>query len=215
MFWHAGRMPFSHNDHYHPLLLRHLPSGARTALDVGCGTGKFARRLASAGLEVDGIDASSEVIEAAGAVGSSGPGTITYRHADVTETALPAGRYDFISCIASLHHMPFRTVTALRSALAPCGVLAILGIAKPRAASDWAKWAVVGPPLNLAARLIVASAERLNGGLEPTVKAPIRNETMTMTEVRRESATLLPGSTVCPLLFWRYLLRYRATSTPD
>ncbi|NDZ99780.1 methyltransferase domain-containing protein, partial [Streptomyces sp. SID10116] len=51
-------MPFDHNDHYHPLLLRNLPPGGRTALDVGCGTGRFARRLAARGYEVDALDPS-------------------------------------------------------------------------------------------------------------------------------------------------------------
>ncbi len=62
-------MPFDHNDHYHPLLLRHLPPHGRTALDVGCGTGRFARRLAARGYEVDALDPSQEVIAAAEAAG--------------------------------------------------------------------------------------------------------------------------------------------------
>src|SRR5437899_1053854 len=139
-------MPFNHNDHYHPLLLRYVPAGARTALDVGCGTGKFARRLAAMGLAVEGIDAHAGVAEAARALGPDG---ITFRHQDVTETDLPQGRYDFISCLASLHHVPFETVTALRSALAPNGVLAVLGLAKPRSAGYLAKWLLAAPPLNL------------------------------------------------------------------
>lgn len=48
-------MAFDHNDHYHPLLLRQVPSGAATALDVGCGTGLFARRLAARGVVVDAV----------------------------------------------------------------------------------------------------------------------------------------------------------------
>jgi SAM-dependent methyltransferase len=206
----VGSVPFNHNDHYHPLLLRHVPAGAHAALDVGCGTGRFARRLAAVGLDVEGIDPSGEVIEAARAFGSPGPGKITYRQQDVTEAALPDARYDFISCLASIHHMPFETVSALRVALTPGGVLAILGLAKPRSAADWANWLIAGPPLNLAARLVVAAGERLNGGAEPVLKPPIRDETMSMTDVRRESATLLPGRTVRPLLFWRYLLLYRS-----
>src|ERR1700730_3244304 len=97
----SGRVvsvPFNHNDHYHPLLLRQVPAGARTALDVGCGTGRFARRLAAAGLDVDGIDQSDEVIDAACAFGTPGPGKITYRQEDVTKATLPDARYDFISC---------------------------------------------------------------------------------------------------------------------
>lgn len=202
-------VPFNHNDHYHPLLLRQVPSGACKALDVGCGTGKFARRLAAGGLDVDGVDP-SPVVEVARSLGSPGTATITYRQEDITEAALPATHYDFVSCLASLHHMPFETVLTLRDALAPGGVLAVLGLATPRSAADWANWAVLGPPVNLAARLTVAVGERLNGGADQVPMPPIRAESMSMTEVRRLSREFLPGSTVRPLLFWRYLLLYRA-----
>ncbi|TNC24377.1 class I SAM-dependent methyltransferase [Amycolatopsis alkalitolerans] len=195
-------MPFNH---YHPLLLRQVPGGARTALDVGCGTGRFARHLAATGLAVDGIDPDPAVISAARALG----GGVGYRQADVTTADLREGHYDFISCLASLHHVPFATVTKLRQALAPGGVLAVLGLGKPRSAADLGKWLVLGPPVNLAARAIIAAGERLNGGPDQTIAPRVRGETMTMTEVRRESARLLPGSTVRPLLFWRYLLLYR------
>src|SRR5690606_30643695 len=60
-----GPMAFDHNDHYHPLLLRQVPSGAATALDVGCGTGLFARGLAARGVVVDAVDPAREVIETA------------------------------------------------------------------------------------------------------------------------------------------------------
>ncbi|GHF61928.1 SAM-dependent methyltransferase [Amycolatopsis bartoniae] len=195
-------MPFDHNHHYHPLLLRQMPAGARRALDVGCGTGRFARRLAGAGLEVEAVDPDGDAIAAARALG----GNIRYRQEDITAAGL--GRYDLITCLASLHHLPFSTVTRLRDALTPGGVLVVLGLAKPRSAADFGKWLVLGPPLNLAARAVVAAGERLNGGPDRTVPVRVRDWDMTMTDVRRESARLLPGSTVRPLVFWRYLLVY-------
>lgn len=202
-------MPFDHNHHYHPLLLRYVPKGARTALDVGCGTGRFARRLAAAGLEVDAIDRNAEIIEVARTLGTPGPGTITYRAADITTVEL--GSYDFISCLAAIHHVPFETVARLRDALAPGGVLAILGLARPSSPADVAKWLLAAPPLNLAARLLVWLGERLMGGPDPIgVTPPVAPERMTMRQIRRASAALLPGRTVRPVLFWRYLLLYRA-----
>ncbi|MEN1887360.1 class I SAM-dependent methyltransferase [Streptomyces mirabilis] len=63
------RMPFDHNDHYHRMLLRKLPKHGRVALDVGCGTGGFARRMAARGYEVDAVDPSAEVIAVARRIG--------------------------------------------------------------------------------------------------------------------------------------------------
>jgi SAM-dependent methyltransferase len=157
---------------------------------------------------VDAVDQAAEVIAVARAVGSPGPGEITYRQADITRAEL--GTYDFISCIASIHHVPFDTVTLLRKALAPGGVLAIAGLAHPSSLADRGAWLVASPPLNLLARLVVHLGERLNGGPDQGIAPPVKPESMTMAQVRGESAELLPGRRVRPLLFWRYLLTYRA-----
>ncbi|MGP4048061.1 class I SAM-dependent methyltransferase [Streptomyces sp. 2A115] len=193
-------MALSYNDHYHPLLLKQVPYGARTVLDVGCGTGRFARLLARQGLDVEAVDADADVIEAARAAGG-GP---RYRQADVRQAQLPDSHYDFISCIASLHHVPFDTVLTLRKALAPGGVLAVLGLYPIRTATDLA-WALPALSLLRANQLL----ERRRPG--PSVQAPIAwPPPLTYAETRAESARLLPGSTLRRLLFWRYLLIYRA-----
>ncbi|MFE7131574.1 class I SAM-dependent methyltransferase [Streptomyces sp. NPDC057638] len=208
-------MPFDHNDHYHRLLIRQVPPGCAVALDVGCGTGRFARRLAALGVEVDAIDPSPEVIAEAQARSerSGGGRNLRFRRADITGTELPRGHYDFISCLASIHHMPFGTVAALRDALAPGGVLAILGCYPERTAVDWA-WSATAVPANAVARLAVAAAD----GVRPArrsdrapVRAPVARPTLALADIRREAATLLPGCEVRRLLFWRYLLVFRAT----
>ena len=201
-------MPFDHNDHYHRLLLRQLPPGCRTALDVGCGTGRFARRLAQRGLEVDAVDRSAEVLAAARGAPAPPAGRVRYLLADVTRMRLPAGRYDVISCLASLHHLPFATVAALRQALAPGGVLVVLGCYRQRTATDYAV-ALAAAPLNLAARLAVAAAERARGRAPGPPRPPIRLAAMPLGQVREQAARLLPGCTVRRLLFWRYLLVFR------
>lgn len=193
-------MPFDHNDHYHRLLLRKLPLHGRTALDVGCGTGRFARLLAARGYEVDAVDPAPDVIAEARAAGG-GP---RFRTADVTEEELPEGRYDVITCLASLHHMPFGTVTRLRAALAPGGTLLVLGC---YSGMTW--WDLAAAPANAVARMAVYAGERLRGAHEPPLKPPVRQPDMTPAQVRAEAARLLPGSGVRQLLFWRYLLTYQ------
>ncbi|MEQ0560837.1 class I SAM-dependent methyltransferase [Amycolatopsis sp. NEAU-NG30] len=207
-------MPFNHNDHYHPLLLDLLPPGPGIALDVGCGTGRFARRLAATGMAVEAVDVSAAMVEAAAGLGSPGPGEIVYRQADVTTDVLPERHYDYISCLASLHHMPFETVTKLRRALVPGGVLVVLTPARPSSPVDWAR-ELAAVPLNALARLVVYAGEQLNGGADGGPQAPALFRFPTIAEVRREAARLLPGSTVRPLLFWRTLITYREQADGD
>ncbi|WP_405616269.1 class I SAM-dependent methyltransferase [Streptomyces sp. NBC_01511] len=207
-------MPFDHNDHYHRLLLRQVPRNQGAALDVGCGTGRFACRLAHLGMEVDAIDPSQEAIAEARALSGRIPGDRSprFEHADVTGVELPKGRYDFISCLAGIHHMPFDTVAALRDALAPGGVLVILGCYPAKTRLDWA-WSLAAVPVNAAARLAVAVRDQLRPASAATgrgrVKAPVRQPTMPLAQIRREAAVLLPGCGIRRLLFWRYLLVFR------
>ncbi|MFI7122243.1 class I SAM-dependent methyltransferase [Amycolatopsis sp. NPDC049868] len=201
-------MGFNHNDHYHPLLLDQLPPGPGVALDVGCGSGRFARRLAATGMYVEAIDRSGPMIDLARAAGSPGPGTISYRQADVVAEKLPDEAYDFISCLAMLHHVPFDTVAKLRDALVPGGVLAVLGLGRPSTFADYAR-ALVASPVNALARVVVYAGDRLNGGADPLPSAPIVETYPPMNRIRRDAAHLLPGSKVRNLLFYRYLLVYR------
>ncbi|MDQ1022687.1 2-polyprenyl-3-methyl-5-hydroxy-6-metoxy-1,4-benzoquinol methylase [Streptomyces umbrinus] len=207
-------MPFDHNDHYHRLLLRHVPRNCGAALDVGCGTGRLARRLAHLGIDVDAIDPSEEAIAEARALSGrkAGDGSPRSQHANVTEAELPKAHYDFISCLASIHHMPFDTVTALREALAPGGVLVILGCYPEKTRLDWA-WSLAAVPVNAVARLTVAVKDKIRPAAASTgrgqVKAPVSQPTIPLPQIRQKAAVLLPGCSIRRLLFWRYLLVFR------
>ncbi|MDT0269772.1 class I SAM-dependent methyltransferase [Streptomyces sp. DSM 44915] len=203
-------MPFDHNDHYHRTVLRHLPPGAERALDVGCGTGAFARRLAARGLAVDAVDRAAEPLAAARAAAPPPPAGPRFRQLDLSEHHLPDARYDFISALASLHHMPFETVSRLRAALAPGGVLVVLGC-YPKHTTPDLLWSLAAVPVNAGARLAVAAGERLRPGARAPrpVRAPVRQPTVPLPEIRTTAARLLPGCRVRRLLFWRYLLVYR------
>jgi SAM-dependent methyltransferase len=56
---------WDHNAHYHAFLLGQLPTRCGQALDVGCGTGSFARLLAGRCDQVLGIDLSPRMVAVA------------------------------------------------------------------------------------------------------------------------------------------------------
>ncbi|MEU4119792.1 class I SAM-dependent methyltransferase [Kitasatospora sp. NPDC028055] len=197
-------MPFDHNDHYHRSVLRTVPPGARRALDVGCGTGRFARALARRGLEVDAVDRDEAVLAAAR--GSSAPAAVHYRQSDLTALQLPPGHYDFISCLASLHHLPLDTLARLREALAPGGVLVVLGCYRETTPGD-RLISLAAVPVNALCRLAVHLRER--GAPPPAVRAPIAMPQTSLPDIRAYATRHLPGFRLRRLLFWRYLLVYR------
>jgi 2-polyprenyl-3-methyl-5-hydroxy-6-metoxy-1,4-benzoquinol methylase len=96
-------------------------------LDVACGNGVFARRLAMLGAEVVATDFSEGMLRQARAYPADYPGSIDYRLADATDEdellALGIGRFDAIVCNMALMDMPetdplFQSVSRL---LAPRG----------------------------------------------------------------------------------------------
>ena len=56
---------WDHSAHYHAFLLRQLPPRLHEALEIGCGTGAFARSLAGRSERVLAIDLSPHMIEIA------------------------------------------------------------------------------------------------------------------------------------------------------
>ena len=55
----------NHNSHYHRFLLKKVPSNCRNALEIGCGTGAFARLLAHRVEHVLALDLSPQMIRLA------------------------------------------------------------------------------------------------------------------------------------------------------
>ncbi|MET8245641.1 class I SAM-dependent methyltransferase [Streptomyces sp. NPDC005202] len=94
---------WNHNVHYHPVVLAAVPDGCRTALDVGCGDGLPARKLAARADAVTAVDRSPEMIRLARRCVH---GNVTFLEADfLDDPRLPDGGYDFVSAVAVVHHM--------------------------------------------------------------------------------------------------------------
>ena len=205
---------WSHNDHYHDVLLEQIPDGASRALDVGCGTGAFARKLATRVAHVDAIDRASDPLARA-RERSMHLANVRFVDADLFDFVGDERGYDFISLIAVIHHMDFDAAAErLRSLLAPGGVVAVLGLAREDVLSEYAKSV---PRFGLNAAIGAGFALRRAVGRPPAIptgrfaapEAPVKDPSMTFREVRAAAPVAFPGSTYRRLFFWRYLLIYR------
>jgi ubiquinone/menaquinone biosynthesis C-methylase UbiE len=100
-------------------------------LDIACGNGAMARRLATLGGQVTAVDFSAALIDKARARGQSSGAPIDYRVADATDeaglVALGEGAFDALTCTMALMDMPVIAplYQAARRLLRPGGRLVI------------------------------------------------------------------------------------------
>ncbi len=122
----------------HPGILRAVPEGCGEALDVGCGDGLLARKLAERVKCVVGIDKSPEMIACARELATGFP-EVTFFEADFLTADLPAEGYDFICSVTTIHHMDFEAaLIRMRELLRPGGTLVVVGLAREASLSEWA-----------------------------------------------------------------------------
>jgi len=200
---------WDHNSHYHRFLLRHLPGRRDAALEVGCGTGAFARALAEHFGRVLAIDLSPEMIRLARAR-SRGIPNVEYRQADLRGASLPAASFDCIATLATLHHLPLHeALETLAAALRPGGVLLVLDLFRADTLGDWAL-SGAAVPANLLLNLRKHGRLRPPAALRRAWAEHARGDVYsTLAEVRSLAARLLPGAVIRRHLFWRYSLVWR------
>ncbi|GAA1555518.1 class I SAM-dependent methyltransferase [Actinomadura kijaniata] len=192
---------WNHNTHYHPLLLAAMPRGCVQALDVGCGDGLLARRLARRAQWVTGVDRSPEVIARARRL-SEGFDNVTFVAADFLGYEPPEDGFDFVCSVAALHHMDFAAgLSRMRDLLRPGGSLAVVGLARNGGLGDY----VAGAP-GLPAHYYHRLRRR---GLVGGPDVPLTDPEMTWAEVREAAARLLPGAVFRRHVLWRYSLVWR------
>ena len=195
---------WGHNSHYHDFLARHIPEPCREALDIGCGTGAFSRRLAKSSEGVLGLDLSPNMIGLARERSAQFP-NIAFEVADATARELPAERFDCIATIAALHHLPAEEVLPkLKRALRPGGVLLVLDLFQAEGLSD-AVAGALAVPLSLGLRLLRRGRLRPPREVRRAWDEHGRHDTyLTLTQVREVCAEVLPGALVTRHLLWRY-----------
>lgn len=83
-----------------------LPAGA-AVLEIGCGTGRFARAAAAAGMKVTAIDVSPIMLEyVKKKAGDEGLPEIRTQHSGFLTMDLPEAVFDAAVSGAALHHLP-------------------------------------------------------------------------------------------------------------
>jgi ubiquinone/menaquinone biosynthesis C-methylase UbiE len=200
------------NNHYHEFLLRQVPANCEEALEIGCGTGAFARQLAERCQQVTAIDLSAEMIRVA-RERSRRFGNLQFEAADVMTWDFPKSRFDFVCTIATLHHLDQRELLPkIRQALKPRGVLVILDLVQSSTAVE-RMLDVIGLGVSCGFRLIH------NGRLQPPPEVRKAWEQhgkhdhyATIKQMRTLADEILPGASVNRQLLWRYTLVYQKPS---
>jgi SAM-dependent methyltransferase len=182
------------NVHYQPVILDAVPAGCGRALDVGCGDGLLAGRLAGRCAAVTGIDRDARMI----ALARSGQdGRATFIEADFLAHPFEPASFDFVCANTSLHHMDFTAaLTAIARVLRPGGRLAVIGLGADKSLADW----LVGAGCVPAAQFYRVIYRKGGSG------APILDPDLSWREVRAEAARLLPGVRYRRLMLFRYSL---------
>ena len=197
------------NNHYHDFLLSHVPANCENALEIGCGTGAFARQLAKRCKRVVGLDLSSEMIRVARSRSSQFE-NLEFQLADVMTWDFPQSEFDFVCSIATLHHLEHRELLPkIKNALKPRGVLVILDLVQSSTMVERMLDAV-GLGVSGSLRLIH------NGRLQPPPEVRKAWEQhgkhdsyATVKQMRAVANEIFPGSSVRRHLLWRYSLVYQ------
>ena len=196
------------NNHYHDFLLSHVPQNCQNALEIGCGTGAFARLLAARCKRVVALDLSSEMIRVARSR-SNQFNNLEFQLADAMTWNFPQSHFDFVCSIATLHHLQQRELfVKIKDALKPNGVLVVLDLVESNSLVE-RMLDVFGFGVSSSLRLIH------NGRLNPPAEVRKAWEQhgkhdhySTVSQIQSLADEIFPGASVRRHLLWRYSLVY-------
>jgi SAM-dependent methyltransferase len=177
----------------HRGILRAVPAECTDALDVGCGDGLLAWKLAERATRVTGIDSSPAMIARAREVAARRSG-LTFVGDDFLTADLPVAGFDFVCSVSAIHHMDFEVaLTRMRELLRPGGRLVVVGLARETTPTEWAATIAAAPVVRI---VKVLRRARGPGGM------PVADPQMGYGQVRTAARLLLPG-----MRYRRHLLR--------
>jgi 2-polyprenyl-3-methyl-5-hydroxy-6-metoxy-1,4-benzoquinol methylase len=194
----SDRDYWNHNTAYHRWLIEIAARHQGDVLDVGCGDGLLAQRLAPVSRSVTAIDPDAAAIQRAA------DRLATHQHVTVSresfDTFQTGRKFDLITFVASLHHMDLRTsLVKARDLLTCSGEIAVVGCAANRTVRDWFWAAMVVPAARFGSWV---HSETRNVGVVVT------DPSEGFDDIRRAADEVLPGASVRRALYYRYLLRW-------
>jgi 2-polyprenyl-3-methyl-5-hydroxy-6-metoxy-1,4-benzoquinol methylase len=188
------------NIHYDALLDSKVPPGSRRVLDVGCGDGFLAGRLARRVAAVTAVDLDAAVLERVQARFAGAP--IQWTHGDVMTADLPPADFDAVVSNAALHHVDDTRAALRRLAglVRPGGTLAVVTFVKPSLRNGL--W-------HMTAWIACGVVDRVKGKWEHTavIKWPPPD---TLSQLRTHVRAVLPEARVRRLLYGRVLIIWHA-----
>ena len=206
-----ARHPWNHNEHFHGWILRNLPARRHAAVDIGCGKGELAGKLATHFAHVTGIDR-NEGMAAAARTRVLGLPQVSIQRGDFLDYVSTArdGAADLITMVAVLHHLDLDEALApIPRLLAPGGRLLVVGLARASSLADLA-FDVASGAANPVMGLI--KHPRPVGGqgiaLDEQPVMPMMDPATTFAEISKAARVHLPGSSVRRRMFFRYTLRW-------
>jgi len=190
---------WNHNAAYHPWLLDIAGRIRGNVLDVGCGEGLLAQRLAPVSTSITAIDPDPDAVRRTRGRVSSLP-HVTVQHSAFDDFDARGRRYDLITFVASLHHMQLRSaLLKARELLTPTGEIAVVGLSANHSIGDWLISAAGLPAVRIGSR---RHRERRDIGV---VVAPPRES---LSDIRITAKEILPGARIRRGLYYRYLLHW-------
>lgn len=206
-----ARHPWSHNEYFHGWILRNLPARRGVAVDIGCGAGVLAGKLATCFTHVTGIDADEGMVAAASTRMADVQGA-SIRRCGFDEFVSTAGDggADLITMVAVLHWLDLDDALArIPALLAPGGRLLVVGLARPQSLADLA-FDVVSGAANPVMGMIKHPRRALPSPRGPDGQPvmPVKDPGTTFAEIRTAARAHLPGVAVRRRVFFRYTLRW-------
>ncbi|MGE2715031.1 class I SAM-dependent methyltransferase [Mycolicibacterium litorale] len=191
---------WNHNTAYHSWLVRLAAEQQGDVLDIGCGDGLLAQRLAPVSRSVTAIDPDPVALERAG------ERLAGLRSVDLARTDFlsfdPAGRrFDLVTFVASLHHMPLRpALERARDLLRHNGMIAVVGLSANKSIADWLWSGLCLPAVRIGSWRHHEARD---------IGVPTAEPHESLGEIRDVTADVLPGASIRRALYYRYLLTWR------